>query len=130
MNKVILIGRLCADPEVRYSQNENSTAVARFTIAVDRIGEGTDFPNVVAFGRSAEFIEKYFHKGMKIALDGSLQTGSYTNKDGVKVYTTTVVAQHVEFCEKKEGNAPASNDIGDGFMNVPEGIDEDLPFAR
>lgn len=132
MNKVILIGRLTSDPEVRYAQNENATAVAKFSIAVDRRGqEGADFPSIVAFGRTAEFIEKYFHKGMRIALDGKLQTGSYTNKDGVKVYTTDVVAENVEFCEKKETKEEAPKNPADGFMNVPEGIDEDeLPFAR
>lgn len=146
MNKVILMGRLTRDPEVRYSQGESATAVARYTLAVDRRfnrngDENTaDFIGCVAFGRSAEFAEKYLHKGTKIAVTGRIQTGSYTNKDGVKVYTTDVVVEDHEFVESKSsssmsdggfsgGNSrPAPAAAGDGFMNIPDGIDEELPF--
>ncbi len=146
MNKVILMGRLTRDPEVRYSQGENATAVARYTLAVDRRfsrnndEQTADFINCVAFGRSGEFAEKYLHKGTKIAVTGRIQTGSYTNKDGVRVYTTDVVVEDQEFAESKNasaansGYAPAErNDsppmaAGDGFMNIPDGIDEELPF--
>ena len=147
MNKVILMGRLTRDPEVRYSQGENSTAIARYTLAVDRRfrrnndGEQTaDFIGCVAFGRSAEFAEKYFRQGLKVIVTGRIQTGSYTNKDGVRVYTTEVVIEEQEFAESKNSssagnggftggnNAPAMQDAGDGFMNIPDGIDEELPF--
>ena len=147
MNKVILIGRLCADPEVRYSQNQNQTAVARYRLAVDRRfkreGEQTaDFISCVAFGKVAEFAEKYLRQGTKIAITGRIQTGSYTNKDGQKIYTTDVVVEEQEFAESRaeaEANrasfqrqsapSPApSADAGDGFMNIPDGIDEELPF--
>lgn len=146
MNKVILMGRLTRDPEVRYSQGENATAVARYTLAVDRRftrnndDQTADFINCVAFGRSGEFAEKYLHKGTKIAITGRIQTGSYTNKDGVKVYTTDVVVEDQEFAESKNasagdgGYAPAPRNesaptsAGDGFMNIPDGIDEELPF--
>ena len=146
MNEVILMGRLTRDPEVRYSQGENATAVARYTLAVDRRfnrnndEQTADFINCVAFGRSGEFAEKYLHKGTKIAITGRIQTGSYTNKDGVRVYTTDVVVEDQEFAESKNasaangGYAPAErNDsapaaAGDGFMNIPDGIDEELPF--
>ncbi len=144
MNKVILMGRLTRDPEVRYSQNENAMAIARYTLAVDRRfsrdAENTaDFINCVAFGRSGEFAEKYFRKGMKVAITGRIQTGSYTNKDGQKVYTTDVVIEDQEFAESKgtggsdgghtsvSGPSPSAA-IGDGFMNIPDGIDEELPF--
>ena len=149
MNKVILMGRLTRDPEVRYSQGENQAAVARYTLAVDRRfkrdGEATaDFINCVAFGRTAEFAERYFRQGIRIVITGRIQTGSYTNRDGVKVYTTEVVVEEQEFAESKaasdqnSGNfrvaapapAPApSVDAGDGFTNIPEGIDEELPFS-
>lgn len=142
MNKVILMGRLTRDPEVRYSQGENSTAIARYTLAVDRRfrrnndGEQTaDFIGCVAFGRSAEFSEKYFRQGLKVIVTGRIQTGSYTNKDGQKVYTTDVVVEDQEFAESKatsqqnqqkpSGPAP---DNSDGFMNIPDGIDEVLTF--
>ncbi len=148
MNKVILMGRLTRDPEVRYSQGETSTAVARYTLAVDRRfkrnndDQTADFIGCVAFGRSAEFAEKYFRQGLKVVVTGRIQTGSYTNRDGQKVYTTDVVVEDQEFAESKaasEANAgryqpapapapaPAS-DMGDGFMNIPDGIDEELPF--
>ena len=140
MNKVILMGRLTRDPEVRYSQGENATAIARYTIAVDRRfnrnndEQSADFIGCVAFGRAAEFAEKYFRKGTKIAVTGRIQTGSYTNKDGVKVYTTDVVVEEQEFAESKkaagqqDGNNGGYSDAGDGFMNIPDGIDEELPF--
>ena len=146
MNKVILMGRLTRDPEVRYSQGDNATAVARYTLAVDRRfnrnndEQTADFINCVAFGKSGEFAEKYLHKGTKIAITGRIQTGSYTNKDGVKVYTTDVVVEDHEFAESKNSAGSADNSgfapagrpapaaAGDGFMNIPEGIDEELPF--
>ena len=145
MNKVILMGRLTRDPEVRYSQGEQATAIARYTLAVDRRfrREGdqqtADFIGCVAFGRQGEFAEKYLRKGTKIAITGRIQTGSYTNKDGQKVYTTDVVVEEQEFAESKaasEGNGgftPADRPspsvvAGDGFMNIPDGIDEELPF--
>jgi single-strand DNA-binding protein len=149
MNKAMLIGRLTRDPEVRYSQGENQTAVARFTLAVDRrfkrAGETSeaDFIGCVAFGKQAEFIEKYFKQGMKMVAVGRIQTGSYTNKDGQKVYTTDVVVEEVEFAESKGNNGDfghqqngfqkdfkpePSSAMGDGFMNIPDGIDEELPF--
>lgn len=141
MNKVILMGRLTRDPDVRYSQGENATAVARFTLAVDRRfkrdGDATaDFINCVSFGKAAEFAEKYLRQGAKIAVTGRIQTGSYTNKDGVKVYTTDVVVEEQEFAESKAASAQnneSSNNIpsidaGDGFMNIPDGIDEQIPF--
>lgn len=138
MNKVILMGRLCADPEVRYSQNQNQTAVARYRLAVDRRfkreGEQTaDFISCVAFGKAAEFAEKYLRQGTKIAITGRIQTGSYTNREGQKVYTTDVVVEEQEFAESKgasgniEGSAPQATDP-DGFMSPPDGIDEELPF--
>lgn len=152
MNKVVLMGRLTRDPEVRYSQGENPLAIARFTLAVDRRfrrdGEqSADFINCVVFGRSAEFAEKYFRQGMRVSVSGRIQTGSYTNKDGVRVYTTEVIVEEQEFAESRAeseanrgsfqyNNAPASQapasapsmDAGDGFMNIPDGIDEELPF--
>lgn len=145
MNKVILMGRLTRDPEVRYTQGEKPTAVARFTIAVDRRfrreGEPTaDFINCVAFGKPAEFAEKYYRQGTKVAITGRIQTGSYTNKDGQKVYTTDIVVEEQEFAESKhDGNGNAQQgkpqnaapqvDAGDGFMNIPDGIEEELPFS-
>jgi len=152
MNKVILMGRLTRDPDIRYSQGENSTAVARYTLAVDRrfrrdADQSADFISCVAFGRSAEFAEKYFHQGLKVLVTGRIQTGSYTNRDGVKVYTTDVVVEDQEFAESKNAAssdqqsysapareqysapaAPKAPDLDDGFMNIPDGIDEELPF--
>jgi single-strand DNA-binding protein len=152
MNKVILMGRLTRDPEVRYSQGgENSLAIARYTLAVDRRfsrGAGdnnqqtADFINCVAFGKSGEFAEKYFHKGTKVLVSGRIQTGSYTNKEGQTVYTTEVVAEDQEFAESKNSSgfeggftggssskpAQVSGGAVDGFMNIPDGIDEELPF--
>lgn len=135
MNKAILMGRLTREPEVRYAQNDNSTCIARFNLAVDRrIKQDTepnaDFISCVAFGKTAEFIEKYLTKGSKILLEGRIQTGSYTNKDGVKIYTTDVVAENVEFAESKgqQTNAGVSGaNTDDGFTDMPS--DEDLPFA-
>ena len=145
MNKVILIGRLTRDPEVRYAQGDQATAIARYTLAVDRRfrREGdqqtADFIPCVAFGRAAEFAEKYLRKGTKLVVTGRIQTGSYTNRDGQKVYTTDIVVEEQEFAESKgnggesTGYTPAgrpspSSAIGDGFMNIPDGIDEELPF--
>ena len=134
MNSVQLIGRLTRDPEIRYT--DGGASIARFSLAVERRfkqenGADADFINIVSFGKTAEFIEKYFHKGMKIALNGRIQTGSYTDKDGKKVYTTDIVAENVEFCESKgnsaNNDAPAPASDGD-FMSVPDGIDEELPF--
>ena len=142
MNSTQLIGRVCRDIEVRYSQNGNdSTAIARFTVAVDRRfkkegGDTADFISCVAFGKTAEFLGKYFKKGMRIALNGRIQTGSYTNKDGVRVYTTDVIAENVEFCESKNesnngsNSAPAAPDFSDGFLNIPEDISEEIPFGN
>lgn len=143
MNKVELVGRLTRDPEVRYTQGEDASAIARFSVAINRRfknNEGNyeaDFINCVAFGKSGEFIEKYFKKGMAIGISGRIQTGSYTNKDGVKVYTTDVVVEEAEFVESKNSggastpsNALANNTpSADGFMNIPDGIDEELPFS-
>lgn len=143
MNKVILMGRLTRDPEVRYSQGENSLAIARYTLAVDRRfkkdGEqNADFIGCVVFGKGAEFAEKYLRQGIKIVVTGRIQTGSYTNREGVKVYTTDVVVEEQEFAESKKANENAGNsnyqsgnmggDMGDGFMNIPDGIDDELPF--
>ena len=155
MNKVILMGRLTRDPDVRYSNGEDAMAVARFTLAVDRRmarnkdGEQTaDFISCVAFRKTAEFIEKYFRQGTRMVISGRIQTGSYTNRDGQKVYTTDVVAEEVEIAESKatsdalrnnsgmgggyQPQAPSapspSGAAGDGFMNIPDGIDEELPF--
>lgn len=141
MNKLILTGRLTRDPDCRYSQGANATAVARYTLAVDRRfkkeGEpNADFINCVAFGKMGEFAEKYLRQGIKIAVTGRIQTGSYTNRDGQKVYTTDVVVEEQEFCESKassgSGQQEARLTLGqadsDGFMNIPDGIDEELPF--
>ena len=139
MNKVYLIGRLAADPDVRYTQAETPVAVARYRLAVNRRfkreGEQeADFISCVAFGKNGEFAEKYLHKGMKIAIAGRIQTGSYNNQEGQKVYTTDIVVEEHEFCESKgtgESNtasAPSYPTDSDGFMNIPDGIDEELPF--
>ena len=171
MNKVVLMGRLTRDPDVRYTQGDNSMCIARYTLAVDRRfsrnnndGQTADFISCVAFGRSGEFAEKYLHKGTKIAVSGRIQTGSYTNKDGVRVYTTEVVVADQEFAESRNasqanGSYGGNNNYGggnnnygggysggnsygssqntsqssggsmDGFMNIPDGIDEELPFT-
>ena len=153
MNKVILMGRLTRDPEVRYTQGDNAMAIARYTLAVDRRfnrnngdDQTADFIGCVAFGRAGEFAEKYLRKGTKLVVTGRIQTGSYTNKDGVKVYTTDVVVEDQEFAESKNSGSndgfsggfgggnnfgssrPEPSGAGDGFMNIPDGIDEELPF--
>ena len=170
MNKVVLMGRLTRDPEVRYTQGENSMCIARYTLAVDRRfsrnnnndGQNADFIPCVAFGKTGEFAEKYFRKGIKVAVSGRIQTGSYTNRDGVKVYTTDIIVDDQEFAESRNasqqgggssysggnsygggssygggnnsygggqsGSAQSSGSI-DGFMNIPDGIDEELPFT-
>ena len=148
MNKVILMGRLTRDPNVRYSPRNNSQeemAIARYTLAVDRRGakdgqQSADFISCVAFGRDGEFAEKYLKQGTKVVVTGRIQTGSYTNRDGQKVYTTDVIVEEQEFAESKAASASNSGyqaspspspsaDIGDGFMNIPDGIDEELPFS-
>lgn len=152
MNKVILMGRLTRDPEVRYSQGASQTAVARFSVAVDRRfkreGEpDADFFNCTCFGKQAEFVERYLHKGVKVVLSGRVQNDNYTNKDGQMVYSVRIMVDEIEFAESKNasvgngdggyrnnggfggGNsAPAPSGAGDGFMNIPDGIDEELPF--
>ena len=142
MNKVILMGRLTRDPEIRSSQGESPVAVARYTLAVNRVfkrdGEpDADFINCVTFGKNAEFAEKYLCQGIRIVISGRIQTGSYTNRDGVKVYTTSVIVEDQEFAESKaeqaqnSGNATASSAAtsGDGFMNIPDNVDDsELPF--
>lgn len=146
MNKVVLMGRLARDPEVRYTQGANPTAIARYSLAVDRKFKrenepSADFINCIAFGNLAMFAEKYLHKGIKIAVVGRIQTGIYTNKDNKKVYTTDVVVEEQEFAESKNSNQQSNNQMNaspnnspeymsssDGFMNIPDGIDEELPF--
>lgn len=152
MNKVILMGRLTRDPEVRYSQGASQTAVARFSIAVDRRSkrEGepdADFFNCTAFGKQAEFIERYLRKGVKVVVCGRIQNDNYTNKEGQMVYSVRVMVDEIEFAESKNASAgngdggyngggymgggnsaPAPSGAGDGFMNIPDGIDEELPF--
>lgn len=135
MNKVTLIGRLTKDPVVRYTQGNEAMAIAKYTLAVDRKikrdGEATaDFINCVAFGKGGEFAEKYLHKGTKIAVCGHIQTGSYKNNDGQNVYTTDVVVDEHEFVEPKSQESEARPQMqNDGFLNIPEGLDADLPFA-
>ncbi|WP_368270896.1 single-stranded DNA-binding protein [Enterocloster lavalensis] len=146
MNRVILMGRLTRDPEVRYSQGERSMAVSRYTLAVDRRGrrnqdngeQSADFINCVAFDHAGEFAEKYFHQGMRVLVSGRIQTSNYTNKEGKKVYTTDVIVDDQEFADSKgaasNGNQSQdrpvpTNAVGEGFMNIPDGVeDEGLPF--
>ena len=143
MNRVILMGRLTRDPEVRYSQGERSMAIARYTLAVDRRGrksqdgngQQADFISCIAFDKAGEFAEKYFRQGMRVLVSGRIQTGSYTNRDGQKVYTTDVIVDEQEFADSKGGQnggrqqQETPSDIGDGFMNIPDGVeDEGLPF--
>lgn len=137
MNKVILMGRLVRDPEIRYTQGENSMAVARFTLAVDRRFKRdnqptADFISCICFRKTAEFVEKYCKKGTKLAVDGSWQTGSYTNKDGNKVYTNDCLVDNCEFAKSKataEQNQKKDDNTGnDDFMNIPDGIEDGLPF--
>ena len=138
MNKVILMGRLTRNPDVRYTQGEKSMAIARYTLAVDRRmrkdGDATaDFISCVAFDRAAEFAEKYLHQGTKVVVTGRIQTGSYTNKDGQKVYTTDIVVEDQEFAESKAAGQsrpePSSTSPADGFLNIPPGMEEGLPFT-
>ncbi len=147
MNRVILMGRLTKDPDIRYTQGERSMAIARYTLAVDRRGrrgqdssaeqQTADFINCVAFDRAAEFAEKYFRQGMRVLVSGRIQTGSYVNQEGRKVYTTEVILDDQEFADSKgaSGRGPEQRqvqgaDIGDGFMSIPDGIeDEGLPFS-
>ena len=136
MNKVILIGRVVRDADIRYSQGSNTTCIARYTLAVDRKfkQEGqpnADFINCIAFGKLGEFAEKYLHKGVKIAVTGRIQTGSYKNKDGNTVYTTDVVVEEQEFCESKSqsNSQPQSTPSNDNsWMNIPDGVEDSLPF--
>lgn len=148
MNKVILMGRLTRDPEIRYANNENNTCIANYTLAVDRRfkrqgdEQTADFIRCVAMGKGGEFAEKYLHQGTKIVVEGRIQTGSYTNKDGQKIFTTDVLVELQEFAESKAASAQngnqnasaptrpnvAQND-SDGFMNIPDAIEEELPFA-
>lgn len=149
MNRVIIMGRLTRDPEIRYSQGERTMAIAKYTLAVDRRGrkgqerneQTADFINCIAFDRAGEFAEKYFRQGMRVLISGRIQTGSYTNKDGIKVYTTDIIVDDQEFADSKGaatgdsgGHQSASRPtpssaIGDGFMNIPDGVeDEGLPF--
>ena len=143
LNKVILMGRLTRNPEVRYSQGEKATCVAKYTLAVNRrfhreSEQDADFINCVAFGKQGEFAEKYLKQGTKIVISGRIQTGSYTNRDGVKVYTTDVVIEEQEFAESKKAAETSStpqntqgvksNPEDDGFMTIPEGVEEELPF--
>lgn len=148
MNKAILMGRLTRDPEVRYTEGDNSIAIARYILAIDRPkssnneNPGADFPSCVAFGKNGEFAEKYLRKGTKILIEGQIMTGSYTNKDGNKVYTTEIKVDHQEFAESKGSSNREARDQssltaaglneqttdGSGFMNIPEGIEEELPF--
>lgn len=141
MNKVITVGRLVRDPETRYSGESNSMAVCRYTLAVDRKfkkdGEPTaDFINYVAFGKTAEFAEKYFARGLRVAVSGRIQTGSYTNRDGQKVYTTDVVVEEHEIAQSRSEasnqqpeNSPYGEDKDNGFMKIPDGIDDELLFS-
>ena len=152
MNKVILMGRLVRDPEIRYSQGENSLAIARYTLAVDRRGRRNqgdgqptaDFIRCVSFGQRAEFAEKYMHQGMRMLVSGSIQTGSYQNKDGQTVYTTDIIVEDQEFADSKgqgggsssysrEPSSPfmgGTDDLSEGFMSIPDGVeDEGLPFT-
>lgn len=145
MNKVNLIGRLTADPEVRYTQGDQPMCIASYRLAVERRGkkvegqQNADFISIKVFGKGGEFAEKYLHKGMKVAVSGHIQTGSYTRQDGQKVYTTDVIADEQEFCESKAANDTAQNystpkeaqkgtPTIDDFMSIPNGIDEELPF--
>ena len=125
MNTTSLIGRITRDPDIRESQS--GMKIARYSLAVDRRGDGTDFINCVEFDRGAEFVEKYFHKGMKIAVTGRIQTGSYTNRDGNKVNTFEVVVREHDFCERKQ--TEPIEEAPDDFMSIPEGIDEEAPFV-
>ena len=130
MNRTISMGRLTAEPKI--SETSSGKKVARFTMALDRIKEGADFPSFVAWEKKAEFVENHCHKGMKFLVEGRIQTGSYDDKDGKKVYTTDIVVENIEFCEKKgstdgSDGQPEENPT-DEFVQIPEGVDEELPF--
>lgn len=138
MNRVILMGRLTRNPEIRYTQGQDSMAIARYTLAVDRATKGgnqaADFIPCVAFNKAGEFAEKYFRQGMRVLVSGRIQTGSYTNKEGQKVYTTEIIIDTQEFADSKgentkvTGNHSSNTDV-DGFMNIPDGVDDEgLPF--
>lgn len=140
MNKVALIGRLTRDPDIRRTQGENSMTVARYTLAVDRRykkegGQQADFISCIAFGKNGDFVDRYLRKGMKIAVTGRIQSGSYTNREGQKVYTTDVLVEEHDFCESKGSASGSSGQTqppavdADGFMDIPDDIDEDLPFC-
>ena len=141
MNRAILMGRLTRDPDIRYGQGEDTSMIARFTLAVDRRikqSEGqraADFISCIAFGERAVFVEKYLKQGSKIVLEGRIQTGSYTNREGQKVYTTDIVADSMEFAESKASQGSGATSSvhvsapSDGFMSIPDGIDDELPFA-
>lgn len=133
MNKIVLLGRLTRDPEVRYSQGENSMAIARFSLAVNRRykreGEpDADFFNCTAFGKQAEFVEKYLKQGIKILVAGRLENNNYTNKEGQKVYSVQVMVEEIEFAESKSNSATEPEQSSNGFMNIPDGLQEELPF--
>lgn len=140
MNKVVLMGRLTRDPDIRWTQGQEQKCVARYTLAVDRRlkkgaeGQTADFISIVTFGKAAEFIEKYVKKGTKLVISGSIRTGSYTNRDGQKVYTTDVVTDEIDFAESKKASGEQASNTqpetdDDGFMNVPDEIDDELPFS-
>jgi len=132
MNSVQIVGRFTRDPEIRYT--DGGISIARFSLAVDRRfkkdgGQQADFPTCVAFGKTAEFIEKYFHKGQRIGIQGRIQTGKYENNDGATVYTTDIVVETCEFVESKAASSDQNPNVDeDGFMNVPDGIDDEVPF--
>lgn len=131
MNRAIITGRFTKDPEVRYAQNDKATAIARFTLAVNRKfkqegQQDADFISCIAFGKNAEFVEKYFKKGMKAEVSGRIQTGSYKNKDGQTVYTTDIAVDEIDFGESKQNSTESKS--SDGFMSIPDGIEEELPF--
>ena len=133
MNKVILMGRLVRDPDVRYSQNSQPMAIARFTLAVDRRvkkdnQQSAGFISCIAFGKTGEFVEKYLSKGTKVVVEGHWQTGSYKNTDGVTIYTNDCVVDSMEFAESKKENNDPQNEIPEEFMNVPNDISEEIPF--
>jgi len=135
MNKIILMGRLTRDPEVSYSNADNSIVLVRFSLAVNRRyahnidSAEADFFNCIAFGKQAEFVEKYLKKGTKILITGRIQNNNYTNKEGQKIYSMQIIAEEIEFAESKNASGRAEPQSGDGFMNIPDGVeDEELPF--
>lgn len=133
MNKVILLGNLTRDPETRYTQEQNSLAVTRFSMAVNRRfsrdNQEADFFNCTAFGKQAEFVEKYFRRGSRMMLSGRIQNDNYTNKNGEKVYSVQIIAEEVEFAEKKGNGVNNNTTKDDDFMSIPDGVDEGLPFT-